>query len=390
MEQSSSFVQYQPFQLHLLHQEFQLDKLLHNGEEDTRSKRRRKGCVQVATSSDESIFFYCDKFFPPHRVRLHLKVGDDDSFGETRQQDEFKLIRRRVVLGWTSTHRAAWCPQVAKNLEKPPGLAPPLTWTLEETLGACSVVRDRVQIGTRSQELSWPCTGQERRHHQRSHGMLALLHLHFARLCRTSQVPWHANWSPPEWKLGKKLEKTVVVLHPSDFLPFFPESDNRLDVATGSTLPMETSWPVNRQSRRLPVVGASQKTRTMESHENFSTMREALPLKTKSGIPARRSPTASPALRRTACGCVARRPAHGSPGTWWPARMWTGDELTELSDFRSLARECQNGRLRAALVAPHVSQEPMVLKTLERFRLLRVLCLWSVAGLFSLNEILRR
>ena len=30
MEQCSSFVQYQPFQLHLLHQEFQLDKLLHN------------------------------------------------------------------------------------------------------------------------------------------------------------------------------------------------------------------------------------------------------------------------------------------------------------------------------------------------------------------------
>ena len=187
-----------------------------------------------------------------------------------------------------------------------------------------------------------------------------------------------------------KLEKPVVVLHPSDFLPFFPESDNRLDVATGSTLPMETSWPVNRHSRRLPVVGASQKTRTMESHENFPTMREALTLRTKSEIPARKSPTASPALRRTACGFVARRPAHGSPGIWWPARMWTGDELTELSDFRSLARECKNGRLRAALVAPHVSQEPVVLKTLERFRLLRVLCLWSVAGLFSLNEILRR
>ena len=41
------------FKLHLLHQEFELDKLLHNGEEDTRSKRRRKSCVQVATSSDE-------------------------------------------------------------------------------------------------------------------------------------------------------------------------------------------------------------------------------------------------------------------------------------------------------------------------------------------------
>ena len=60
--QSSSFVQYQPFQLHLLHHEFQLEKLLLNGEEDSRSKRR-KSCVQVATSNDEYVFFYCDKFF---------------------------------------------------------------------------------------------------------------------------------------------------------------------------------------------------------------------------------------------------------------------------------------------------------------------------------------
>ena len=35
----TSFVQRQPIQLHLLHQEFQLDRLLHNGEEDSRSKR---------------------------------------------------------------------------------------------------------------------------------------------------------------------------------------------------------------------------------------------------------------------------------------------------------------------------------------------------------------
>ena len=62
MKQSSSFVKYQPFQLHFLYQEFQLDKLLHNGEEDAKSKRRRTSCVQVATSSDESIFFYCEKF----------------------------------------------------------------------------------------------------------------------------------------------------------------------------------------------------------------------------------------------------------------------------------------------------------------------------------------
>ena len=31
-------------------------------EVDTRAKRRRKSCVQVATCSDESIFFHSDKF----------------------------------------------------------------------------------------------------------------------------------------------------------------------------------------------------------------------------------------------------------------------------------------------------------------------------------------
>ena len=56
-----------------------------------------------------------------------------------------------------------------------------------------------------------------------------------------------------------KLEKPVATLHLSDFLPFFPESDNRFDVASNSNLPVGTFWPVGRHSRRLPVVGASQK-----------------------------------------------------------------------------------------------------------------------------------
>ena len=37
--------------------------------------------------------------------------------------------------------------ELPENLEKPPELAAPNTRTLQETLGACSVVRDRVQIG---------------------------------------------------------------------------------------------------------------------------------------------------------------------------------------------------------------------------------------------------
>ena len=85
VDQSSSFVKYQPFQLHLLYQEFQLDKLLHNGEEDSESKGRRMSCVQVATSSIEYVFlFYCDKF--PRRIESDCikKSGDADGVGETR------------------------------------------------------------------------------------------------------------------------------------------------------------------------------------------------------------------------------------------------------------------------------------------------------------------
>ena len=42
MEQSSSFVTYQPFQLYLLYQEIQLHKLLHNGEEDKKKKKKKE------------------------------------------------------------------------------------------------------------------------------------------------------------------------------------------------------------------------------------------------------------------------------------------------------------------------------------------------------------
>ena len=111
-----------------------------------------------------------------------------------------------------------------------------------------------------------------------------------------------------------KLEKPAVVLHLSDFLPFFQKA------TTDLTFP-----PIVLLRRRHfgPSIDIADDSQSLEqvkkraSHEHFTTMREALLLRTKSGIPARKSPTASPALRRTARGCVARRPAHGSSGTWW-------------------------------------------------------------------------
>ena len=74
VEQSPSFVQYQPFQLHLQHWEFQIDKLLHNGEDDTRAKKKKK---ELCPSRDQQRWIYLlwlRQVLPPHRVRLHLKV----------------------------------------------------------------------------------------------------------------------------------------------------------------------------------------------------------------------------------------------------------------------------------------------------------------------------
>ena len=144
-----------------------------------------------------------------------------------------------------------------------------------------------------------------------------------------------------------------------------------------------------------------------------TTIPKTLPHGAKSRILTRKSPTTSSAMRRTTRGLVARRPAHGSSGTGWPAlkghfealigsgtrqignelrkqgvtaRMWTGTELTESSAFRSLAHECKNGRLRAASVAPRVSQESVVFKALERLRALNGLFLLNVAGRFSPDQ----
>ena len=73
VEQSSSFVQYKPFQLHLLHQEFQLDKLLHNGDEEFKIKKKKELCP----SRDQQWWichFLLRQVLLPHQVRLHLKV----------------------------------------------------------------------------------------------------------------------------------------------------------------------------------------------------------------------------------------------------------------------------------------------------------------------------
>ena len=83
MEQSSSFVQHQPFQLSQLRSEFQLDLLPQNdGEEDARTKRRRQDCGKIKADGDELVVNRLDKFLirePSGCEKLgdptHLKAG---------------------------------------------------------------------------------------------------------------------------------------------------------------------------------------------------------------------------------------------------------------------------------------------------------------------------
>ena len=67
------------------HQNFQLAKMHYGGEKNSATKRRRKGCVQVTTSSDECLFLsHVVKFFCRFKFDCIKKSGDADSFGETR------------------------------------------------------------------------------------------------------------------------------------------------------------------------------------------------------------------------------------------------------------------------------------------------------------------
>ena len=53
------------------------------------------------------------------------------------------------------------------------------------------------------------------------------------------------------------------------------------------------------------------------------------------------------------------------------ARTWTREDLMSTSDFKTPALEKKSGRLRAAFVAPFVSEETVALKALRRLRPVR-------------------
>ena len=64
-----------------------------------------------------------------------------------RESGELRRTVAQCLDGQAPIVQKTRCPQIAENLEKHPGLAAALTWTLEETLGVCSMVMDRVQTG---------------------------------------------------------------------------------------------------------------------------------------------------------------------------------------------------------------------------------------------------
>ena len=139
MEQSSSSFQPQPFQLYLLHDEFQLDKLLQNdGEKDAGATRRRKKCGKIEIYSDELAFSCSDKFLIREKSDCNQRSGDTHSCGETWKHDEKKFkIRRSVAVSSAAPRCIPWqvdghsCWETCRYKTGIRGCGPYRIWNLE-------------------------------------------------------------------------------------------------------------------------------------------------------------------------------------------------------------------------------------------------------------------
>ena len=230
-----------------------------------------------------------------HNVHLDVRVHE-------RTSGKLRRTVAQCLDGQVPNVRQAWCPQVAENLEKPPGLAVSLTRTLEETLGACSVVRNRVQIGGTKPAFCGTDAGAPPMHGQESSSEKdsATWCLHFAGPCRTSQAPWHANRSPSGWPQEAKARKNPLWFFTC---PTFCRLSQK--ATTDLTLPPVVPYRWRRSGPSIDMADGSRSLEQVKKRGRFqvrknSTIRESLPLRAKSGTPARKSPIASPALRRTA------------------------------------------------------------------------------------------
>ena len=78
-EQSSSFVQHQPFQISQLRSEFQLDQLHQNDGEDARTEKRKQDRGKVKADDDEPGRLCLDKFYNSEQFDCVEKTGDTQS-----------------------------------------------------------------------------------------------------------------------------------------------------------------------------------------------------------------------------------------------------------------------------------------------------------------------
>ena len=102
---------HQPFQLHLLRWEFQLDKLHHNDGAKDAGARRRKKCGKIEIYSDEPVFSCFRQVPHPLKVWLHPKVRGYSWLRGNRRagwQDIQNPTQRRVLKRDCKMHTLAF------------------------------------------------------------------------------------------------------------------------------------------------------------------------------------------------------------------------------------------------------------------------------------------
>ena len=121
VEQSSSFVQYQPFQLSVLRSEFQLDQLHRNDvEEDARTGMRQQDRGKVKANGDKPGRHCLDKFFDCEQSDCVEKPGDTQSiYRETwRKRPQSRLLKNGKKMHSGREYRETCRTRISRNSRK--------------------------------------------------------------------------------------------------------------------------------------------------------------------------------------------------------------------------------------------------------------------------------
>ena len=157
-----------------------------------------------------------------HRDRRRNRCRNAHLDGKRVHERESGELRRTVAQcldGQVPVVRQTRCSQIAEDLEEPPGLAAPLTLSLAETLGACSMVRDRVQTGgARPAFYFFGTVGDVGAPFLCSARDSATWCLHFAGPCRISQ----SSWQPKKQSDQRRYERSTI--HSSWTVPWLENS----------------------------------------------------------------------------------------------------------------------------------------------------------------------